>query len=235
MTKSSSKAQAAKVAAKVKAGTPAKPKDVALSPEVRAEIVARVGEAKAKGAEARFVMAQATALVLEHRAIGEGRIYPTQADYAAALGVSASAVSGLKVLAVAVGKGLTPDHTSWGVISSKAGNLGAVAKDPKVTLAALTRAAKAAKAKDEAAAKAKAGKASDPRATAAEKTAKADAAKAKADGGVYAEVQEALRVIRAARKAGSLSPAQVRATRNTLATLLAEYGGTQEGETKVSA
>jgi hypothetical protein len=135
-----------------------------ISPEVRAEIIGRVESARLSGGKARFEMAQATGLVVEHGAIGTGRLYPTQGDYAHALGVSPSNVTALKRLAVLIGKGLTYDPakgSAWNLLSSEVNTseVVAVLEQKNPTVAKATGAAKAAVKAKAAKAAAKAGKA----------------------------------------------------------------------------
>jgi hypothetical protein len=204
-----------------------------LDKAVRDEILSRVKTARESGAKARHDAAIATALVFEHKAIGVGRMYPTQGAYAAALGVSPGTVTGLKRLAVAIRVGITPDHPAWGAVSSKAGTaaVGAVADSKRPTIAAFTKAAKAEQTKADATAKAKALKAKAPRKDAASKAADTSAPATPSEG--YDAVKAALEVLRVNRE--GLTASQTRATRSSLATLLAEYGATPAEVTEAEA
>jgi hypothetical protein len=191
-----------------------------IAPEAKAEMVAAVREAKESTAQGRFLAAKATGLVVAADAIGEGRTYSTQGDYAVALGVSAATITGLKNLAVAVGLGLTPAHPKWTVISSKAGNIGPACRDPKRSLAKIGKAAEAAKAKDiaaaEAKAKAKAKADAAPRATADEKSEETGTV----ETGGYADVVAALATLR--ENVESLTAEEWTAVRNGLTSILAD-------------
>jgi hypothetical protein len=78
-----------------------------------------------KAKEARVLSARAVFAVTESGVIGtdEGKAagWGTQGDYAAALGVSAGTITGLKRLGWMLDKGMTPDHEQWSLLSSKAG------------------------------------------------------------------------------------------------------------------
>jgi hypothetical protein len=134
----------------------------------RDAIVAAVQTARESSGQARYLQAVATGLVVKADAIGEGRMYASQKDYATALDVSQAAVSGLKNLAVAIDLGLDTENKAWGLVSRRAGNIGKAVRDPKATLPKVVAAAKAAEAKVKADAAAKVGK---PTVTADEKAA----------------------------------------------------------------
>lgn len=223
-------AQAQAVKAKATAGM--KTRNTAAQVE---EMRTRVETLRGQGQDIVIEQARLTLAVVDGGFIGKekdpttgkvitapGAAWQTQGAYAAALGVSPSYLSGLVSLGRAMARGIVPGHKEWDVVYLNRQSIGkAVApKDGKTPL--VRDIVAAAKAGTRAVA---AGKAKDPRATADEKKAKATAAKAKADEGTYPQVKEALAVLRSALKDGSLSPAQVTATRASLATLLAQYGG----------
>jgi hypothetical protein len=203
-----------------------------ITPEQRVELLAAVREAKESTAQGRYLAAKATGIVVALEAIGEGRTYATQGDYAAALGVSAATITGLKYLAVAVELGLTPAHPGWAVCSSKAGNLGPAVKDPKRSLAKIVKAAKAAKAKDEHAAAAKAAAKAKADAAPTVPDAKAKPGPATERVAALEEATEALETLR--RVMSTLLAADRTAVRNSLVTLTSEYGAPVAPEAKAS-
>jgi hypothetical protein len=188
-----------------------------ITPDVKNTITEAVKQAREANGNAVYLAALATELVVRHDQIGAGRIYPTQADYASALGVSPSYVVKYKRIAKAVAKGITPDTDGWGYVTTHCGDkpVAAVIDGPKATKTKIVAAAKAeakrqrderarkaanqtprmtaderkAKAKAEAAAKAKAE-------AAAKREAEAAAAKAAADMAPEARVRAALKVLR---------------------------------------
>lgn len=100
-----------------------------MSAAEREALIERVREAKRSGGQARYLAAQATHLAVVSGAIGTDRVWATQNDYALALGVDKSTVTGLKYLgAVVEATGITPDHEAWGILSARASSLGTYVK-----------------------------------------------------------------------------------------------------------
>lgn len=170
-----------------------------ITPEVRKSITEAVAKAREASGNAVYLGALATALVVEHDQIGAGRLYPTQADYATAMGVSPSYVVKYKRIAKAISKGITPDTEGWGYVTTHAGDksVAAVIDAPKATKTKIVAAAKAeAKRQRDARAK-RAATPPAPRVTAAEKAAKA---KAEAEAKAKAEAAEAAKVLTPAQR-----------------------------------
>lgn len=202
-----------------------------VGPKERADMMALVKEAKKASGQARFLQARATGVVFRLGAIGKGRQWETQGDYALELGVSGSTVTHLKTLAVLIErKGLTADSPEWGVISDKVGAkpVAAAIREGKGirAVAALARAEKKAPTGGNGNGNGSGnGGAQAPRKTAAEKAAEKKAereAAVKAGASGWKTVQAALAVVRESRE--SLTESQRRAVLASLATLSDEYG-----------
>lgn len=117
---------------------------VTLTPTERAELVARVETARVLGRDAVVEAAKVTHAVIEAGLIGpadKGGEWETQGDYAKALGVSGSNLSGLKALGKALSLGLDVEHPAFDAVYSQRQALGKVAAKA-VRLSTITAEAK---------------------------------------------------------------------------------------------
>lgn len=143
---------------------------VALSPALRTRITKAVSDAKSASGNATYLQAVATGLVVEYRQIGEGGLYRTQGDYAAAIGTSNSNVSRLKNISRVIALGMGADHADFTTVCTYAhvGAMTTMLNGPRPSVAKAVKVAKAA-AKDNSGKRAD--KAATPRKDAATKAA----------------------------------------------------------------